>query len=88
VRDAPGRSLRLKRADGRLVRRATDTGMFVLLDPAFPSRLHGAFPEGIVPERIASRTPSRARRCFSMRQADNSDDRRRASLLTLPPAPP
>jgi ATP-dependent DNA helicase DinG len=44
--------LRLKQAFGRLVRRASDTGVFVLLDPAFPSRLHGAFPEGVVPERV------------------------------------
>lgn len=44
--------LRLKQAFGRLVRRGTDTGVFVLLDPAFPSRLYGAFPEGVTPERI------------------------------------
>jgi ATP-dependent DNA helicase DinG len=44
--------LRLKQAFGRLVRRASDSGVFVLLDPAFPSRLHGAFPDGVVPERI------------------------------------
>ncbi len=44
--------LRLKQAFGRLIRRASDSGVFVLLDPAFPSRLHGAFPEGVVPERV------------------------------------
>jgi ATP-dependent DNA helicase DinG len=44
--------LRLKQAFGRLVRRATDSGVFVLLDSGFPSRLHGAFPEGVVPERV------------------------------------
>jgi ATP-dependent DNA helicase DinG len=44
--------LRLKQAFGRLVRRASDTGVFVLLDPAFPSRLHGAFPEGVAIERL------------------------------------
>jgi ATP-dependent DNA helicase DinG len=44
--------LRLKQAYGRLVRRASDTGIFVLLDPAFPSRLYGAFPDGVVPERV------------------------------------
>jgi ATP-dependent DNA helicase DinG len=44
--------LRLKQAYGRLVRRASDTGVFVLLDPGFPSRLYGAFPEGVVPERV------------------------------------
>jgi ATP-dependent DNA helicase DinG len=44
--------LRLKQAFGRLVRRASDTGVFVLLDPAFPSRLRGAFPEGVAVERL------------------------------------
>lgn len=44
--------LRLKQAFGRLVRRADDSGVFVLLDPMMPSRLLGAFPEGIVAERL------------------------------------
>jgi ATP-dependent DNA helicase DinG len=39
--------LRLKQAYGRLVRRADDRGVFVLLDPMMPSRLAGAFPEGV-----------------------------------------
>jgi len=39
--------LRLKQAYGRLVRRAGDHGVFVLLDPMMPSRLHGAFPDGV-----------------------------------------
>ncbi|MGE0724355.1 MAG: ATP-dependent DNA helicase [Alphaproteobacteria bacterium] len=43
---------RLRQAFGRLVRRADDSGVFVLLDRAFPSRLHGAFPEGVQVERI------------------------------------
>jgi len=44
--------LRLKQAFGRLVRRADDHGVFVLLDPMMPSRLAGAFPEGVAIERI------------------------------------
>ncbi|MDE2167408.1 MAG: ATP-dependent DNA helicase [Alphaproteobacteria bacterium] len=44
--------LRLKQAFGRLVRRAADHGVFVLLDRAMPSRLLGAFPEGVTIERI------------------------------------
>lgn len=44
--------LRLKQAFGRLVRRADDMGVFVLLDPAMPSRLAGAFPEGVSIERV------------------------------------
>ncbi len=44
--------LRLKQAFGRLVRQAGDRGVFVLLDPMMPSRLHGAFPEGVVPAKV------------------------------------
>ena len=44
--------LRLKQAYGRLVRRADDRGVFVLLDPMMPSRLAGAFPEGVEVQRL------------------------------------
>ena len=44
--------LRLKQAYGRLVRRATDSGVFVMLDPAMPSRLAGAFPDGVAISRV------------------------------------
>jgi ATP-dependent DNA helicase DinG len=44
--------LRLKQAYGRLVRRADDTGVFVLLDPMMPTRLCGAFPDGVQVERV------------------------------------
>ncbi|HZB92855.1 MAG TPA: helicase C-terminal domain-containing protein, partial [Stellaceae bacterium] len=44
--------LRLKQAFGRLVRRADDRGVFVLLDAQMPSRLTGAFPEGVALERL------------------------------------
>lgn len=37
--------LRLRQAFGRLIRRADDRGVFVLLDRQMPSRLLGAFPE-------------------------------------------
>ena len=43
---------RLRQAYGRLVRRADDRGVFVLLDPALPSRLKGAFPAGVEVERV------------------------------------
>ena len=43
--------LRLKQAFGRLVRRADDKGVFVMLDPMMPSRLAGAFPEGVEVQR-------------------------------------
>jgi ATP-dependent DNA helicase DinG len=38
--------LRLRQAFGRLIRRADDKGVFVLLDKQVPSRLFTAFPEG------------------------------------------
>ena len=44
--------LRLKQAYGRLVRRATDHGVFVMLDPMMPSRLAGAFPDGVEVQRV------------------------------------
>ena len=44
--------LRLRQAFGRLVRRADDIGVFVLLDPMMPSRLRGAFPEGVELQRV------------------------------------
>jgi ATP-dependent DNA helicase DinG len=44
--------LKLKQAFGRLIRRADDRGVFVLLDKAMPSRLLGAFPEGVAVQRI------------------------------------
>jgi len=44
--------LRLKQAFGRLVRRADDRGVFVMLDSRTPSRLLGAFPEGVEPVRL------------------------------------
>jgi ATP-dependent DNA helicase DinG len=43
---------KLRQAFGRLVRRADDSGVFVLLDSMMPSRLLGAFPEGVAVERI------------------------------------
>ncbi|MFC3578980.1 ATP-dependent DNA helicase [Sphingomonas hylomeconis] len=57
---------RLAQAFGRLIRRADDRGMFVLLSAAMPSRLLTAFPPGVRIERVtldeavlrASRLPS------------------------------
>ncbi|MCE9507344.1 MAG: ATP-dependent DNA helicase [Alphaproteobacteria bacterium] len=43
---------KLKQAYGRLIRRADDRGVFVMLDGALPSRLLGAFPEGVTAERV------------------------------------
>ncbi len=44
--------LRLKQAYGRLVRRATDRGVFILLDSRMPSRLASAFPDGVEIQRL------------------------------------
>jgi ATP-dependent DNA helicase DinG len=44
--------LRLRQAFGRLVRRADDHGVFVLLDRQLPSRLLGAFPDGVEIRRL------------------------------------
>jgi ATP-dependent DNA helicase DinG len=44
--------LRLRQAFGRLVRRSSDRGVFVLLDRRTPSRMFSAFPPGIRIERV------------------------------------
>jgi ATP-dependent DNA helicase DinG len=56
--------LRLKQAFGRLVRRADDAGVFVLLDPMMPSRLAGAFPPGVALERIGLKDAVALTRAF------------------------
>jgi ATP-dependent DNA helicase DinG len=56
--------LRLKQAFGRLVRRADDVGMFVLLDPMMPSRLAGAFPPGVQPRRVGLAEAVRETKAF------------------------
>jgi ATP-dependent DNA helicase DinG len=44
--------LRLRQAYGRLIRRADDRGVFVILDRALPSRLLAAFPGGVPIARV------------------------------------
>ncbi|ANK81964.1 MAG: helicase [Rhizobiales bacterium NRL2] len=44
--------LRLKQAYGRLLRRAGDRGVFVMLDPMLPSRLCDAFPPEVEIRRV------------------------------------
>jgi ATP-dependent DNA helicase DinG len=44
--------LRLRQAFGRLIRRASDRGVFVLLDRQTPARLLSAFPAGVVARRL------------------------------------
>jgi ATP-dependent DNA helicase DinG len=56
--------LRLRQAFGRLVRRADDHGVFVLLDSGLPSRLTGAFPEGVAVQRVGLAEAVAATRVF------------------------
>lgn len=56
--------LRLKQAYGRLVRRAGDRGVFVLLDPMMPGRLAGAFPPGVPVQRVGLAEAVRLTRDF------------------------
>ncbi|MAF98793.1 MAG: helicase [Micavibrio sp.] len=44
--------LKLKQAFGRLIRRADDKGVFVMLDSALPSRLHDAFPQDVEIQKV------------------------------------
>jgi ATP-dependent DNA helicase DinG len=43
---------RLRQAFGRLIRRADDKGVFVMLDSRTPSRLLAGLPDGVVPRRL------------------------------------
>ena len=56
--------LRLRQAFGRLIRRATDRGVFVLLDRQTPSRLLSAFPAGVVVRRVGLAEAVRQTRAF------------------------
>jgi len=56
--------LRLKQAFGRLVRRADDRGVFVLLDSRMPTRLCTAFPAAITIERVGLADAVAATRSF------------------------
>jgi len=44
--------LKLRQAFGRLIRRASDRGVFVMLDSRLPTRLTSAFPPGVQVERV------------------------------------
>ncbi len=61
--------LRLKQAFGRLVRRADDHGVFVMLDSALPSRLAAAFPEGVEVRRVGLAEAIAQSRAFLENQA-------------------
>jgi ATP-dependent DNA helicase DinG len=44
---------RIAQAFGRLIRRADDKGVFVMLDPAAPTRLFSGLPEGVELKRVS-----------------------------------
>jgi len=56
--------LRLSQAFGRLIRRASDAGVFVMLDGRLPSRLLGAFPPGTPIARVDLKTAIAETRAF------------------------
>ena len=56
--------LRLKQAYGRLIRRTTDRGVFVLLDRMTPSRLLDAFPGDVEVERVGLAEAVKVTRTF------------------------
>jgi len=62
--------LRLKQAYGRLLRRASDKGVFVMLDRALPSRLLGAFPAGVAARRLGLKDAISEIRGFLAREND------------------
>ncbi len=59
---------KLKQAYGRLIRRADDHGVFVMLDSALPSRLATAFPEGVAVTRVGLAEAVRHTREFLTRE--------------------
>ena len=46
---------RLRQAFGRLIRQREDRGAFIMLDSRLPTRLEGAFPDGVAVERLSLR---------------------------------
>ena len=67
--------LRLRQAFGRLVRRADDRGVFVLLDSRLPSRLATAFPEGVTVQRLGLAEAIATTRAF-LTQAEGGEEQR------------
>jgi ATP-dependent DNA helicase DinG len=61
--------LKLRQAYGRLIRRADDRGVFVLLDP-LPSRLLDAFPPEVTAERVGLAEAVATVRAFLRTEAD------------------
>lgn len=56
--------MKLRQAFGRLIRRSTDRGVFVMLDSRLPSRLADAFPDGVDIQRVGLAEAIAATRLF------------------------
>lgn len=56
--------LKLSQAVGRLLRRASDRGVFVMLDRQLPSRLETAFPPNVTVERVGMKDAIEITRTF------------------------
>ena len=67
--------LRLRQAFGRLIRTATDRGVFVLLDRQTPSRLLAAFPPGVQVQRLGLAQAAAATREFLAEDSHSRDHR-------------
>ncbi len=61
--------LRLRQAFGRLIRTATDVGVFVLLDRRAPSRVMSGLPEGVTVQRVGLAEAAARTRAFLSAQA-------------------
>jgi len=72
---------RLAQAFGRLIRRADDSGDFVLLSSAVPSRLLDAFPAGVPIERV---TLARAVEIVASRLSSSDAIGHQAGTMTTP----
>lgn len=61
---------RLQQAFGRLIRRSTDRGVFVLLGASVPSRLLAAFPPDVAIERVTLEVAAAETRAFLRQSGD------------------
>ncbi|MGG6429312.1 ATP-dependent DNA helicase [Acetobacter ghanensis] len=64
--------LRLRQAFGRLIRRQSDRGVFVLLDRRTPTRLLSAFPNGVAVERCGLAQTARQITAFLAEQGSQT----------------
>ena len=62
--------MKLRQAFGRLIRRSTDRGIFVMLDSRLPTRLTDAFPPGVEVRRVGLAEAIAETRAFFDQQAD------------------